>query len=739
MSNTDITPRPENEYWAAAKAADLGPQVRSRFLEYLKALDERRVIGVWRRTAQVYYGYDPATGSLSDWITTAGEQGQFTALHVNEFASLVRHQLILATAEKIDFECQPTSDAPQAEAQAALGDQVIRYYQGEGELDATLVQGTERMFLFGAGYITQVWDAYRGPEAGVEDVPRYDDAGEPLMEKVEVMGEDTVDPATGEMVPGQPQTIEQPATMQRVTRAGDIVHRVYSPIDVARDLGARTHSDCHWFIVRERVDKHELAARFPEHRGVIMEQPSYDRDETVRYERGGNVYGSSLITRTDQIHVLRLYHDRCEALPEGLETLVVGDTVLLPPASLAYARMPVHVICAAEHLDTAIGHTSNVDLLGPQAALNAASINGLTAMDAGSRPIWAIAKGSGVSATDMDRGVIMYKPDPQAPNSGMPVLLDSPELKDAHIKGMEVWTQRMQALSGVNAVARGESQGKSGADNALLQAQAVQFRSGDTRAVVNCAKSLGLGIIQLLQRFATTERMVRIVGEDEAPSLTYFTGADLSDVRHVEVDLGDPAQRTFAWRKETASELVERFPQQVTVEQYLAFLSSGRLEPLYKAQRNQIRLIKSENASLAKGEQVKALIADCHLDHIKEHLALLSSPSLRADEALTTMVLDHVNEHEAMWTEMGMRPALLAATGQQPAPPAAPAMGAPPMGGEEQGPGAMLAQTANGPAANGPPQERAQLAGAPADISGVKMPAMPDGMAANGQPMAGAA
>jgi hypothetical protein len=746
QSDSDITARPsDGAYWANVPTAELGAQVRGRYLEYLRELDMRKAISVWKRTAQTYYGYDPSTGALSDWVTTAGEQGQFLALHVNEFASLVRHQLILTTAEQIEFDCIPTSDSPHAEAQAALGEQVIRYYQGEGKLDATMVQGVERMLLFGAGYVVQLWDAFKGPEVGVEDAPRYGDDGEPLVERIEVQM-----PAP-EMEPGaewndppmqvQTQTVERPVTEERVRRGGDITHRVYSPMDIARDLGARTHEDCHWYIVRERWDRFEAIARYPEHKHTLLEAPAYDRDESARYERG--TVSSTAVTRSDQIHIYRLLHDRSEVVPMGMEALVCGDTVIQPPQPLAYARLPIHPMVSSEHLDTPLGHTNNVDLLGPQGALNAAAINGLTAMDAGSRPVWAIPRGSNVDVSDMSRGIVQYTANAQMPDAGMPKLLQQPELRDAHIKGMELWTSKMQSISGVNSVVRGESQGKSGADNALLQAQAVQYQSGNVRALAMAARSLGLGIVEILQRFATDERMVRIVGEDEAPSLMYFKGQDLSDIRHVEVDLGDPAMRTFAMRKTIASELLERFPGQVTPDQYLAFMSSGRLEPLYKSQRNQVRLIAAENASMAKGQPVPVLIADQHLEHIREHVALLASPNLRQDQTLAQVVLTHCQEHEELWAQLAMRPALLAATGQPPPPPppGMPGMGMPMPGGPQDGapppgPGGPPGGPPAGPP-EGPGAPRARLAGAPEEVAGVPLPQMPKGMAPDGQPMGG--
>jgi hypothetical protein len=274
----------------------------------------------------------------------------------------------------------------------------------------------------------------------------------------------------------------------------------------------------------------------------------------------------------------------------------------------------------------------------------------------------------------------------------------------------------MERISGVNSVVRGESAGKSGADNALLDAKAVQYMSTYSRAFASTARSVALGLIEIMQVFASRERMVGIVGEDEAPSLQYFTGADLDDVRKIEVDLGDPATRTFAWRRATASELLERFPNQITPEQYLAFMSSGRLQPLYKAQRNQMRLIASENAQLAKGAPQPVLAADCHEDHIKEHLALLSTPAVRADQRVSMGVLQHVMQHVEQW--YGLAPALLAATGQRPPPPMGPAdmMGAPPPGEEGAPP--------DGPPPPGGPSD-ANGSGPQPGRDGVNMPQMP--------------
>lgn len=734
MTESNTTDRPQGKYWPTVPPEELGAQVLSRFLDYHSELERRGVIDLWRKVSSVYYGYDSGTDSFSEWIREGGEQGEFLHLHVNEFASLVRHQLILTTSEKLEFEAQAGNDTPEAEAQASLGEQAIRSYQRTAKAEALLVSACERMLLFGEGLITQLWDVYRGPELGVEEVPELDADGQPIMDEVEVEGppdgmsfDGAPEPPSGlqeenveapEAEPPAPVMLKmsQPRMREQIRRGGDFTHRVYGPLDVARDLGCRSREDVRWYVIRERVDRWEAAARFPEHAEYIAERPAYYCDETAEFDREkANIKGG----RTDQIHQLRLLHDKTEALPSGMEVVVIGDKLMSPILPLVYARLPVIAMVPQEVLDTPIAHSMNWNLLGPQSALNAAVCNGLTSSDAGSVPKWAVPRGSNVEVDDLGPNgrVLYYTPQAQAPNAGMPQLLDTPQWTNAHASQIEAFRQMLQILSGVNAVVRGESQGKSGADNALIQAQAIQYMSAYVRAFADAARSWGLGIIEGLQRFADEERMLRVFGDDEAWTVQYFVGGDLAEVHSVEVDLGDPVMRTMQGRKAVASELLERFPGQVTPEQYIAFIGTGRLEPLYKAQRNQIRLIRAENEQLSKGKEQPVIKTDCHAEHIREHLALLSSPAIRADVATVTAVLSHVAEHNMLWTMLAAtEPSLLAATGQNPPPPpAAPMMPGPGPGGPPP-PGA---------AQGGAPPQDEPPSDAPGSTGGTRMPQMP--------------
>lgn len=714
------TPRPDNgTYWACVPRDQLGCQIQSRFLEYQDECLRRGLYSIWDQSTSVYYGYDPQTGSCSAWITEAGDDGEFLNLHVNEVHSLLTSQLNLITADRLVFEAIPANDSPQADTQASIGKQVLSYYQTDGKVENKLKTACKDMFLYGTSYIVQTWDATLGADAGVDFEPVYGDDGKPLSETVKIQ-EPVFDPISGETTIQESEvtrTVEQP----RVRKSGDIVHKVYTPVDVAVDMGCRAPDEVPFYVVRERTNRWNLAARFPEHRQLILNRPTFDCDELSRREVRFNPQDVT----TEEISVLRLFHDRTPALPEGMEAIVVGDTLLLD-TPLAYKRIPVHVMVAEESADSPLGFSNTWNLLGPQSAFNAAAINAITTSDAGSIPKYAIARKSNVDrqtlSTHMD--VLFYDAQTDLPDAGVPKLMQVPQMTGTHMQQMDFWRASMERQSGVNAVIRGESAGKSGADNALISAQAQQYMNGYSRTYQDVARSVALGIIEILQQYADDQRMIAIVGEDEGSYLRWFRGEDLSEIRQVKVEMGDPMTTTPQGKAAMAQQLLESFPGKITPEQYLGFIATGRLEPLYKAEANEIKLIRAENAQLAKGKPQAAVVSDNHQTHIQEHLAVLNSPRVRANQAVTTAVLAHVAEHGRLWRSADS--IILAATGQVPPPPAlAPAPGAP--GGPGPAP-APSGAPQGGPAPSGgpaPETQKANVPGAPDAVAGVGLPNLP--------------
>ena len=59
---------------------------------------------------------------------------------------------------------------------------------------------------------------------------------------------------------------------------------------------------------------------------------------------------------------------------------------------------------------------------------------------------------------------------------------------------------------------------------------------------------------------------------------------------------------------------------------------------------------------------------DNHSLHIREHRAVLDDPGARQNPRVVEATLAHLAEHEQLWMEVSMRPAILQATQQQPSP-----------------------------------------------------------------------
>lgn len=690
--------RPHDKYWASLPAEELGPQVAERYGEWARYL---RLSG-WRSAmdwcVSTYYGYDPKTGGASSEIQQAGAQGESLSLHVNQFRSFVRSQVTLATASRVHVQAIAQSDDPEAEAQAALGTQVARWYLERGGVERICKSGLERALVVGGGYVVQLWDANIGPDAGVEPA-RYDEA-------------------TGELLEDE-----------KVRRGGDLVHRVHGPEDMARDPGVRTHEEIKWYVIRERCDRWEEAARYPEHAQHILDQPRYANDSTVRWEYG-TARDSTILNDTDQIHRLRLIHTKTDALPHGREAVIIGDVCVWSVDELPYEALPVFPVVPEEVMSIALGYCSNWDLMGPQQALDSAASASVTAQDAGSIPKYVMPRGANISVDDLGSNgrVVYYDPVAGAPDGGVPHLLKQPEVTSASLGFMEMWTNTMQQLSGINGVVRGEAEGSSGADNALLQAQAIQYNQPLGTAYVSAIQACCLGAIDALRRFASDERVLDVVGEDEHGQVTRFRGEDLSAVAHVTVEVGNPILRTMAGRQSVGDTLLERFQDDVSIQEYMTFLDTGRLEPLWKHGRNEVILIRSENSAMSKREVVPVYLSDNHMLHIKEHLGILCTPAARTTPELAEIVLGHVREHGRAWQEVAQKmPEILAATGQPPPPPPAAGPGGPmppmpegdgpppppPSGGPPPGP------PGRGPA---PPVERAA---APPGMDPDTMPALP--------------
>jgi hypothetical protein len=525
------------------------------------------------------------------------------------------------------------------------------------------------------------------------------------------------------------EVVKQPRMTERPIHKGELVVEALSPYDVARDLGARSIATLPWVIVRRRANRWDLAAIYPEKRNEILSVRSVSQDDsrdeyTVSAARKDDV--------TDHVYVLELYAARSPAVPGGKYARALANGTYLEHGDLPYERIPVAMASPEPTIDVALGAASTIDLLGPQQAYDAVLSNMVSVDDAYSRGNVLVEKGHDLGLEELGGGLqkVTYSHSDGAPE---PHAMQLPTIDQGSLKLAEILQDVMQVLSAINSVTRGDPQAnlKSGAALALVQAMSVQHNMPIQKAFATLLRDVASRIIETYRAMATTERVIEVTGTDEVRTAQSFVGDDLKGVQSVRVDLANPLLRTVAGKKELADFYADpqRFPSDppITRAQHQGFLTTGRLATIWRAGRSEEIGIREECEALARGEERPVLTTDCHSAHIREHKALLDGRGrLGLNDQAIRVITEHITAHGAMWVTLSIEnPALLAATGQQPAPLPMTASAPPGGGAPANDNGAPSGATASD---NGQPEGAMAPPGAgPAAVpGGAKQPGMPN-------------
>jgi hypothetical protein len=117
----------------------------------------------------------------------------------------------------------------------------------------------------------------------------------------------------------------------------------------------------------------------------------------------------------------------------------------------------------------------------------------------------------------------------------------------------------METISGVNAVVRGDPPEslKSGSALALVQAQAITFSSGLQSSYAHLVEDVYTDMINILKKFAKTQKIVQIVGKYNRSMLQSFTGSDIDQINRVTVQVGSPLEQTVPGRMQIAQDLIQ--------------------------------------------------------------------------------------------------------------------------------------------------------------------------------------
>jgi hypothetical protein len=268
---------------------------------------------------------------------------------------------------------------------------------------------------------------------------------------------------------------------------------------------------------------------------------------------------------------------------------------------------------------------------------------------------------------------------------------------------------------------------------AVLASMAVQQAAPMQQGAVEVLAKEGRVVLGLYAKHAKGERLLRMVGKQNASLLTarQWSGAELLPVKDVAVEIGNPNEQTAPGRIMKLQTLAQ-IGVPLTLEQAQQVLDVGRVELAEKATRNELILIAEENELLQAGEAVEVEPTEDHPLHFREHGGDLRGVDIKHEPKRANVVREHMAEHylqifgdatagasgsamEAMMADQLVAQRMRYMLGRAPVPPELFMMGqtAPPAPGAESGtPAPMPGETTptQPPAPGTPPDVASQAA-----------------------------
>jgi hypothetical protein len=602
----------DDEYFASKAPDQLASTLLNKGRSFYNLLESNAYLEKLNNMWRAYHGDYGNDLDYGHRINFTGEQGEYVNLIVNHFRNIAEHILVMVTSNRPVMEARAVNTDYKSMSQTYLANGILEYYMREKGLETAFKKACEMAIVLGSGFIKLNWNATAGET--------FD-----------------ADPETGE-----------------VAYEGELEFTNLSQFDVVVD-GTKESWNNEWIMTRSFVNRFNLAAKYPELADKIKAIPSKSTSTVYRLGVWSN-------DDTDDVPVYEFFHKRTEAMPDGRYMQFLSTDVVLMDTKMPYRQLPVFRIAAADIMGTPYGYTNMFDILPLQEAMNALYSTIMTNQNAfGVQNLW-VPPGSNIQVSSLPGAMNVIeseiKPEP------LQLTATAPEI----FNFVKMLIEGAETLSGVNSVARGnpESSLKSGTALALVQSMALQFMSGLQGSYVQMIENTGSAIIEILKDFAQTPKLVALVGKNNRTFLKSFTGEDISAIKRVYIDVGNPLSRTVAGRVQMAEQLLQMKAIKDPSE-YFQVLNTGRLDAMFQGDMAELLNIQSENEVLMDGGTPLVSPLDSHRSHILEHRAVLADPDLRKDAQLVKNTLDHIESHMDALTNTD--PRLLQLIGETPLPP----------------------------------------------------------------------
>jgi len=534
----------------------------------------------WYKNKKYYHGY--YFGYKGSDIVECGDQSELHAATFNHFRNVLRHTINQASGDIPSFSVSASNTDPVSRRASRIGKDIINYYFKVKRCVKYINEAIEYGVVQGDGYV--------------------------VCEYNPLIGEEHVSDETG-----------------TIRKKGDLDLHALGPTDVFFDVAQKSKEDWQWVIFRTRKNKYNLAAAFPDLAEDILSIPAYF--EIDKYFMN-QIDALKMTYAKDEIYIYSAYHNPCEIMPNGGYCMFAGN--FGKPIFLfrnvdkngkdfnPYGRLPIFYISPSKYMDTSFGRTDANDLRSPQEMLTVAvssMISNAAAFSANN--IWC--PDGNVEIEELLGGMNLIK------SSTKPEVVSFFQQNPAFTDLMNICIGTIETLSAQSAVVRGDleklPQLKSGIALMTVLNQSKEFSQALIKSVYECYEDLGTFILETLQRVATVERFVEVVGKMNTNAVVSFTSDDIKAAKRVVVDRTNPIANQPAGQIEIADNLLQK--GQLSKTEFLNVVNTGKLQTATESDERMLDFIAVVKEKLLKGETMVAIHGINHQLYIKELQALV--------------------------------------------------------------------------------------------------------------------
>ena len=589
-----------------------------------------------KKSCKLYNNIKGNTYLKEKGIESAGAQGEYSLVTVNNFRSILKTLLIIVTGNTPCFKSSPTNNDSKSIDQSRLAEDIITYYVAEKGLEDIWTTVAEYAIVLGEGYLKVSWDPSSGNEYDIEEG-------------------DTLGNEEGEQ--------------RNMSYEGDLAFDVVSPFDIVWDRSIKDFKKAKWCAVKSQENRWDLVARYPDAKDEILEVATQDKDtELIDDDFSVLLEASSFKSKenTELVPVWEFFHIKSDAVPEGRYVKMVGNVVLID-MPLPYCEMPVKQMIAGRTLLTGYGYATAFDLIGLQEVMNCALSTITSQVRRDAMANWWIPGNEEVKVENLKGGGRAIRTKGTVP----PQLIDTNVNLQQYYDILKACNQLSEMISGINATTRGQIDEKlSGTAYALLDSKSLQFANDVVRNYYKLLEDSATFSIRVVRDFSNTQRVVSIVGQDKRGiTEVSFTSDDLQNFTRFRISSQNPIFKSTAGKMEIADKLLSVFgpTNGIQPQEYVTLIETGQLDPLYDGAMKEITKVRRENEFLLRGKDVMAQRYENHPLHIAEHQQLTSDPIIMRNPEFLQKVYAHIIHHRQVWDLMSVsEPQVLQALGTAP-------------------------------------------------------------------------